>query len=64
MALLGQFRLNRSQGLVVDGGILAVLRLGVLQLMFAAFQLGYTALGLHQLGNFGVAQVAAGAGLV
>ena len=64
LALLGQFRLNRSQGLVVDGGILAVLRLGVLQLMFAAFQLGYTALGLHQLGNFGVAQVAAGAGLV
>ena len=64
MALLGQLRLNRSQGLVVDGGILAVLRLGVLQLMFAAFQLGYTALGLHQLGNFGVAQVAAGAGLV
>ena len=63
-ALLRQIGLDLGQRLVVDGGVLAVLRLGVFQLVLAGFQVGHGALRLDQFGDFGVAQVAAGAGLV
>ena len=63
-ALLRQIGLDRGQCLVVDGSVLAVLRLGVLQFVLAGLQIGHGALGLHELCNFRMAQVAAGAGFI
>ena len=63
-ALLRQIGLDCGQCLVVDGSVLAVLRLGVLQFVLAGLQIGHGALGLHELCNFRMAQVAAGAGFI
>ena len=63
-ALLRQIRLDGCQRLVVDGALLARLLLGVFQLMLAGFQRGDCLLRFRQLGDFGVAQAAAGTGFV
>ena len=63
-ALLRQIGFDGGKCLIVDGGVLTVLRLGILQLMLAGLQLRDLALCLQQFGDLGVAQVAAGTGLV
>ena len=61
--LPGELGLDPGKFLIIDGGI-GRIGVGVFQGMFLFLQVGDVVLQLEELGDFGVAQVAAGAGFV
>ena len=64
LAQLSQLGLGFGQFLVINSGIALLFGVGVFQVMLFGFQLCHLLLQVQKLGNFRVAQVAAGAGFI